>query len=227
MPENPEEALARAIREGRDAALVTAIRVDGGPPSRAGAKVVVIDGRAVAGTLGCSEFDSAAVEAAGSMPEPGLRTFEHDLGRIEVFIEPMPAAPALVIGGSSPVGDELAAMAPAAGFHVGRTVPGAGEVFAVHVDHDDDGVAAFLEALLRRDPPPRFLGVVGSRRHTGHHLEALAARGFAPEQLDRINSPVGLSLGAQTPGEIAVSILAGLVAVRRGAEVRWLDPPRS
>lgn len=227
MPESVEEALAAAVREGRDAALVTAIRLDGAPPSHAGAKVLVSGGRALAGTLGCSEFDAAAVAAAAEMDAPGTRRFAHELGAIEVFLEPYLAAPVLLIGGDSPVGRELAAIAPSAGFRVAAEAPAGGDLFAVHVDHDDPGVAAFLAALLEREPPPRFLGVVGSRRHTGHHLEALAARGFSQAQLDRINSPVGLSLGARSPGEIAVSILAGLVAVRRQADVRWLDPPRA
>ena len=67
---------------------------------------------------------------------------------------------------------------------------------------------------------------MGSRRHTGHHLEALAGRGFPAAALERIQSPVGLDLGARTPEEIALSMLAGLVAMRRGAQGGWLDPPR-
>ena len=66
---------------------------------------------------------------------------------------------------------------------------------------------------------------MGSRRHTGHHLEALRARGMAPERIARIQSPVGLDIGAQTPAEIALSILAGLVAIRRGAPAGWKDAP--
>lgn len=224
-------ALAQAIAAGLDAVVATAVRVDGRPPSRPGAKVLVVEGRLTAGTLGCSEFDSAAVEAARAVSAGGgpvMRTFRHDLGSIDVFLEPVELPPRLVIGGESPVGEALAELAETAGFEVDPEAveDRGGEVYAVHVDHDDPGVAAFLEPLLRRRPAPRFIGVVGSRRHTGHHLDALARRGFTPDQLARINSPVGLDLGAQTPAEIAVSILAGLIAVRRGAEVRWLDPPR-
>ena len=76
-----------------------------------------------------------------------------------------------------------------------------------------------LEAVLPRHP--RFIGLVGSRRHTGHHLEALRAKGVAEEVIERIQSPVGLDLGARTPEEISLSILAGLVAVRRGGQAGW------
>ena len=69
---------------------------------------------------------------------------------------------------------------------------------------------------------PRFIGLVGSRRHTGHHLEALRAKGVGEDVIGRIQSPVGLDIGAVTPAEIAVSILAGIVARRRGRQGGWL-----
>jgi xanthine dehydrogenase accessory factor len=66
---------------------------------------------------------------------------------------------------------------------------------------------------------------VGSSRHTGHHLEALRAKGVPDEVIARIQSPVGLDIGARTPAEIAVSILGGLVAVRRGGGGEWKASP--
>src|SRR5256885_14206463 len=74
-------------------------------------------------------------------------------------------------------------------------------------------------------PRPRFMGLVGSRRHTGHHLEALRAKGVPEDVISRIQSPVGLDLGATTASEIALSILAGLVAVRRGGRGGWEQTP--
>jgi Xanthine and CO dehydrogenases maturation factor, XdhC/CoxF family len=93
------------------------------------------------------------------------------------------------------------------------------EVYAVHTDHDAEDLVPALEALLPNEP--RFIGLVGSRRHTGHHLESLRAKGVAEEVIARIQSPVGLDLGAVTPGEIALSILAGVVAVRRRGRGGW------
>jgi xanthine dehydrogenase accessory factor len=96
----------------------------------------------------------------------------------------------------------------------------AGDIYAVHTDHDAQDLVEALETLLPRNP--RFIGLVGSRRHTGHHLDALLAKGVAPEDIARIQSPVGLDLGSLvTPQEIALSILAGLVAVRRGGQGGW------
>jgi len=94
-----------------------------------------------------------------------------------------------------------------------------GELYVVHTNHDAPDLVAALEAVLPKDP--RFIGLVGSRRHTGHHLEALRAKGVGEEVIERIQSPVGLDIGATTPAEIALSILAGLVAVRRGGSGGW------
>jgi xanthine/CO dehydrogenase XdhC/CoxF family maturation factor len=95
------------------------------------------------------------------------------------------------------------------------------ELYAVHTDHDAPGLADTLAALLRTDA--LFIGVMGSARHVGPHIEALRARGFGDEDLARLRSPVGLNLGARTAEEIALSILAGVVAARHGREGGWLD----
>jgi xanthine dehydrogenase accessory factor len=184
---------------------------------------------ALAGTLGCSEFDTAALAdaaAVASTGAPTMRTYRHDLGSIDVYLEPYAAAPALLVFADTPVARALARWAPEVGFSVtlapaAAEVPPAtaGELYVVHTNHDAPDLVDALEAVLPRDP--RFIGLVGSRRHTGHHLEALRAKGVAEEVIERIQSPVGLDIGARTPEEIALSILAGLVAVRRGGSAGW------
>jgi xanthine/CO dehydrogenase XdhC/CoxF family maturation factor len=96
-----------------------------------------------------------------------------------------------------------------------------GEVYAVHTDHDAPDIVDAIEALLPAQP--RFIGLVGSRRHTGHHLEALKAKGVTDDVIARIQTPVGLDLGGVTAPEIALSILAGIVARRRGRAGGWLE----
>ncbi|TMC79797.1 MAG: xanthine dehydrogenase, partial [Chloroflexi bacterium] len=102
-----------------------------------------------------------------------------------------------------------------------RDVPSAlaGDLYIIHTNHDAEDLVPALEAVLPLNP--RFIGLVGSRRHTGHHLEALRAKGVSEEVIARIQSPVGLDLGGRTAAEIALSILAGLVAVRRGGRGGW------
>src|SRR5438132_11068641 len=90
MPE-VEAELTRRAAHGEEVVLATVIRLDGAPPSRTGAKALFDRDRQLAGTLGCSEFDSQArADAADLLAQgaPGLRTYRHDLGSIEVYVEP-------------------------------------------------------------------------------------------------------------------------------------------
>ena len=218
-----ESELVHRRDAGQEVVLATVVKTDGEPPSRPGEKILVDRAGALAGTLGCSEFDAAAkADAAGFLDSgrPGLRTYSHDLGSIEVYLEPYPVLPTLIVLGATPVARELADLGPRFGFQVATSAekPRLG-AFAVHTDHDDGRLADDLERILRAEP--RFVGVMGSRRHTGHHLEELRRRGVLAEAVDAIQTPVGLDIGARSAAEIALSILAGLVAVRNGAGGGW------
>ena len=245
-----EEHLADRLSRGEEVVLATVVKVDGEPPSRPGAKILLSRTATLAGTLGCSEFDAAALSDAAEIANAGkpvVRTYRHDLGSIEVYLEPYLAAPTLVVFSATPVAAALLRWAPEVGFRtvlvetrperlVGDTWPEAvthlsdlpgrlgSEIYAVHTDHDAEDLVPALETLLPREP--RFIGLVGSRRHTGHHLEALRLQGVPEGVIARIQSPVGLDLGSVTPGEIALSILAGLIAVRRGGRGGWKQESR-
>ena len=224
-----EEQLAQRLGRGEEVVLATVIKLDGEPPSQPGAKLLMSRTAPIAGTLGCSEFDSAALadaDAIAASGSPQLRTYRHDLGSIEVYLEPYAASPTLVIFAATPVARALAGWAPGLGFRTvlaesARDVPSAlaGDLYVVHTNHDAEDLVQALEAVLPLNP--RFIGLVGSRRHTGHHLEALRAKGVSEDVISRIQSPVGLDLGGRTAAEIALSILAGLVAVRRGGKAGW------
>jgi xanthine/CO dehydrogenase XdhC/CoxF family maturation factor len=240
-----EEELAQRLALGEEVLLATVIKLDGQPPSHPGAKLLLSRSATLAGTLGCSEFDSAAMAEAGEIAEAGapvLHTYRHDLGSIEVYLEPHAPAPTLVVFAATPVAESLLRWAPEVGFRtiLVETRPerlkstdwptaitslaelaavGGSEVYAVHTDHDAEDMVQALEALLPCEP--RFIGLVGSRRHTGHHLEALREKGVSEAVISRIQSPVGLDLGGITAAEIALSILAGLVAVRRRGRGGW------
>lgn len=218
-----EGELVRRRQKGEAVVLGTVVRIDGAPPSRPGEKILLDRSRALAGTLGCSEFDSAARADAAAVIDsaaPALRQYRHDLGSIEVFLEPYPAAVELVVLGVSPVADELVELAGRLGWRTSRQVgTSSRDALAVHTDHDDPLLVDQLESLLRGGV--RFVGVMGSRRHTGHHLEELVRRGIPAAEVGRIQSPVGLDIGARSAVEIALSIIAGLVAVRNGAGGGW------
>jgi xanthine dehydrogenase accessory factor len=224
-----EEELARRLGRGEEAVLATVIKLDGEPPSQRGAKLLMSRESALAGTLGCSEFDTSALadsRAIAQAGSPQLRTYRHDLGSIEVYLEPYAASPILIVFANTPVARALAKWAPDVGFRAQLVDSAAGvpadlpaDLYVVHTNHDAPDLVSALEAVLPVNP--KFIGLVGSRRHTGHHLEALRAKGVAEEVIARIQSPVGLDIGARSAEEIALSILAGLVAVRRGASGGW------
>jgi molybdenum cofactor synthesis domain-containing protein len=234
-----------------DRVVATVVDADGEPPCRVGQRLVISGGRAIEGTLGCSEFDAAALRDAAEMSagaEPVKRTYEHELGRAHVFLEPTAAAPKLAVVGATPVALELLRIGAALGYDCLLIEPlvervtaehrtaASGRVFVsaaeaaldrnshlVHTDHDSPGVADVLQAALEADV--FSIGILGSRRHTAPHLSQLSGRGFSASDIARIESPVGLDIGARSPGEIAVSIAAGLIAGRRRTRVDPVQPP--
>jgi len=168
-------------------------------------------------------------------------------GTMDIFIEPVLPHPLLVIFGASPVAMSLAAQARQLGYHVTLATP-AGDVSAVpEADTLVDGFALgelhqarrFVvvstqgkgdEAALRAAvaTSAQYHAFVGSRRKMAALREKLVANGVAAEAIDRVKAPAGLDLGAITPEEIAMSILAEItVERRRGQRVAHPSESRS
>ena len=222
----------------------TAVKLAGTPPCEVGNEMTIVPGGEVHGTLGCAEFDAAAVDAATEVlasGTPQTRTLHHDLGEVEVFFRPVTAAHRTIVVSATDVARDLRAALGRLGTTVTLVEPrserlAAGDAGAVATvadldlsgydeavltDHDAPDVTETLAMLLRS--PVRFVGVMGSRRHVGHFVEELRVRGFTEEELARIRSPLGLDLGGRDPQEIALSIAAGLVAARHDRDGGWLD----
>ncbi|MDB5294318.1 MAG: pucA [Phycisphaerales bacterium] len=175
-----------------------------------------------------------------------------DAGRTAAFERAVLPTPSLVIAGAGHVGAALAAVARLTDFRVtviddrpdlasASRFPGAdciiGEieevlarfpitphtyVVIVTRGHRRDGRA--LAAVV--NSPAAYVGLIGSRRKIVTIFEELAAAGVPRDALRRVRAPIGLDVGAVTPAEIAVSIAAELVAVRRGAGDRAAGPMR-
>jgi xanthine dehydrogenase accessory factor len=176
-------------------------------------------------------------------------------GEMVVHLEVLEALPRLFVYGAGHLARPIAALASGVGFAVTvvdarpewastdrfptaavrceepesharalATLPGDSIVIVTH-DHALD--QRLVQTLLAR--PLRFLGMVGSLAKRGRFRTRLRARGFDDAALARLRTPVGLAIGAQTPEEIAVSVLAELIAVRRGAnpERGWEPRPRT
>lgn len=224
----------------------TAVKIAGSPPCRVGNTISIEPGGEVHGTLGCAEFDAAAVAAAAEVMEHGVpetRRLTHELGEVEVYFEPQQRAPRLIVVSATDVARSLIRQLSDVGYACVLVEPRAerlsatdrahdvvasvddvevdADTVAILTDHDAPGVSDTLAILL--GSPAGFIGVMGSRRHVGPHVEDLRARGFSDDDLARVRSPVGLDLGARRPDEIALSIAAGVVAARHERDGGWLD----
>jgi xanthine dehydrogenase accessory factor len=82
----------------------------------------------------------------------------------------------------------------------------------VVTDHDREELGPVLHALIKF--PARWVGVMGSPRHTAPHIAALRELGVPDRVIAHIHRPIGLNIGSRTPPEIAVATLAGLIADR-------------
>jgi xanthine dehydrogenase accessory factor len=155
-------------------------------------------------------------------------------GTMDIFVEPVLPHPSLVIFGTSPVAMSLATQARQLGYHVTLAAPSADLVAIPDTDTLVDGFALgelnatrrFIvvstqgkgdEAALRAAAatPAEYHAFVGSRRKMTVLRDKLVASGVAAEALDRVKAPAGLDLGAITPEEIAMSILAEITVERR------------
>lgn len=229
------EALREADDAGRPAVLVTVVAVEGEPPSHPGAKIAVVDGEIAAGTLGCAEFDTAGVELAAAVvsdaaPGATLRrraVFRHGEEQVlDLFAERYDPSPAVIVAGSNPVGRAVADLAGRIGRRVRHLADDADPVGALRdrppgprdavvlSDHDAPYVDDALPLALAGDA--YFVGILGSRRHASEVVARLRERGVPPERLARLHTPCGLDIGSRTPEEIALSIVAEIVAVDRG-----------
>jgi xanthine dehydrogenase accessory factor len=140
-------------------------------------------------------------------------------GALEIFLEPSLPAPRVFAEGETPVVRALERLGSELGLDVVRVVAGdfaprPGDLALVVGSHGRDELPALRRGLEAGLP---YVGLVASRNRSAGVLGELRADGVAPELLERIDTPAGLDIGARTAEEIALSILAGVVAVRRAA----------
>jgi xanthine dehydrogenase accessory factor len=158
----------------------------------------------------------------------------HSGGTLDIFIDPVVARPALWIIGASPAAQALSGLAHRLGFSVTAVFPGADQALFPEADRVIDkleglaaaGAPAFvvvatqgkrdeagLEAALSTGAA--YVAFVASERKAGKLKQYLKERGQDAARVDAIVSPAGVEIGAVTPEEIALSVLAGVVQARR------------
>jgi xanthine dehydrogenase accessory factor len=247
-------AILELLERGQNGALATVIKTTGSTPQVPGARLLLRADGSTVGTVGGGAIEQRVLEGLHRVRASGkAASMACDLARelgmccggsMELFLEPVQAAPRLTIFGAGHVAQPTARFARDVGFEVvvvderdelnveprfpgcrrqicdvptalRQLAPGGRDyLLIVTHDHHLDGEA--LRLALRSEA--RYIGLVGSRRKVLRLIERVVAREGSVD-LRRLFAPVGISVGAVTPAEIAVSIVAELVAVRREVEV--------
>ncbi|TCC63333.1 YHS domain-containing protein [Kribbella pittospori] len=144
-------------------------------------------------------------------------------GSLEIFLQPQIPPPLLGVSGATPIAEAIVAVGTAAGFAIERLdgirrpSPGTLAVVVAGLGRDETGP---LRAAL--DAGVGFVGLVASGKRG---RAVLAELGLTDEEAARVRTPVGLDLGAETPGEIALAVLADVVRSMRQNGLRPAQPP--
>ena len=245
-------AAARLHRDGVPFVLATVVRAERPTSVRPGAKAIVTgDGRFrgfVGGTCvkPAVRRESLRALADGSprllrispdSPPEGVEAEEGVLeehmacvsgGALDIHLEPYLPSRRLLLAGNSPIVEALAALGEALGMEVrmtetdGNLDTAAEDAFVVVAGHGEGEWEALRAALT--GGRARYVGLVASPRRAAAVRERLTGMGVAETDVARLRSPAGLDIGAETPGEIALSILAQIVEERGAAEAAPAAP---
>jgi len=234
------DALREASANRVPAGLVTVVK---GP--LLGRKLAVIAGM-TSGSLGDAGLDAiaiAGVEELLAAETSETRAIRHNGEEFELFFDVYPPSPTLLIFGAVHVSQALTRLAKMIGFRVivsdaraklatRERFPEADEI--IQAWPDDALLQVSIEpntfvAILTHDPKfdepaligtleskAAYIGAVGSRKTNRERKERLRAAGVPDAQIEKIHGPVGLDIGASTPEEMAIAIIAEIIAVRRG-----------
>jgi xanthine dehydrogenase accessory factor len=211
---------------------------------------LVVDGEGTLdGTLGSPEADAALSRAALAALERGVSMTLEVAGAAR-FIEVFAARPRLVIVGGVPVAMALVRLARELGYEtvvidgraafatrerfpdVDRLVVGWPDEVAEELELGPADAVAVLSHDPRFDDPAivealrrgcRYVGAIGSRRTQQARRDRLRGEGLGEADLARLRGPIGLDLGGREPDEVALAILAEIVAARHGASGRPLS----
>ena len=235
------EMLSAAIAAEQPVAVATVV---GGQES-AGAKLLALPGGTTLGSLGAGLPEQDVIGDMLAMlarAESGIRSYATPTGDVQLFIETYPPPPTMFIVGAVHIAIPLVTFAKTLGFRA--VVVDARGAFATpeRFAHADELIMAWPDealegklnsnsfvVLLTHDPklddpalkvalpsPARYVGALGSPTTHAKRLARLREEGMPEQLLARLHAPIGLKLGASTPEEIAVSIIAEVVAAKHG-----------
>ena len=205
----------RLAEAGEPFVLATVVGVERPSSARVGDRALVTADGELRGWVGgaCTEPEVVRLAlAALSTGDPRRERIESRCaseGAVEVLIEPQLPAFALAVVGEAPAARVLRELAAVLGWRTTQSVEDADAVVIASMGRDDE---AALEAALATDAG--YIGLVASAKRAASLTAELRKRGVEEEALARIRSPAGLDLGPSSQEEIAVAILAELVAWR-------------
>lgn len=245
-------AAARLYQDGVPFVLATVVRAERPTSARPGAKAIVTGDGQVRGFVGGTCVQPAVrreslraledgaprlLRISPDRPPEGVEVEEGVLeehmacvsgGALDIHLEPYLPSRRLLLAGRSPIAEGLTALGEALGMEVqtaetaenlGDAAEGAFVVVAGHGEGEWEALKAGLT-----DGRARYVGLVASPRRAAAVRERLVGMGVSAADAARLRSPAGLDIGAETPGEIAISILAQIVEDRRCAEQRETSP---
>ncbi len=250
MNQHPIVKMAEAIQRKQPAVLATVIEVKGASPAKVGAQIILLDDGTTVGTVGGGKLEAvilADAKAALSEGTPRLTRYrltekgEDAIGTLcggeaHVFLQPFLPPPQMIIVGGGHVGRPLKALSEIAGFDVSvvdvepgradlpelRSIQLTADSFVVLITTDHISDEAALRQVIHS--PVRYIGMIGSRHKCETILGHLRSDGIGDDLPGRVYAPIGLDLGGPFPEEIAVSILAEVIAVRRGGKAALRKP---
>jgi xanthine dehydrogenase accessory factor len=234
--------IGQILERGEIALVITLVS----GPGAIGAKLLVHDDGATAGSLGDPALDSWVVEKAPEFLASREETRMFTASDTSLLFERLQPAPRLVVCGAGHVGASLARLAALTGYHttliddraefVKRERFPEEQIELLVADHWSSAVRKAVGngrgvsvAVVTRghnedeqcmhiavDANPDYLGLIGSKRRTSIVIDRLRDAGVSQEQLEKIHAPIGLDIGAVSPEEVALAIMGEIVADRRG-----------
>ena len=228
------------MEKGEIFCLATIIRSKH-PDLAVGSKAIIFSDGSVEGNFGDKQIDSKIRDQAlATLNEKKRRTIEIE-GGIRVFFDILSSEDRLLVCGAGHIAVPLARFCREVGFKVSvlddradfaspdrfpdceiiteefgialRGFPMNSSTYVVVITRGHEHDADCLQEILKKDTA--YIGLIGSRRRVRFVLEMLEEKGFAKERLQEVFTPIGTPIGGESPAEIALSIAAELVCVRR------------
>jgi len=227
--------LIRLRKLGQKCAIATIVQVRGSIPSFESAKLLVREDGSMIGTIGGGCVEAEVWNAAREVMETEKSkhmsfnlgqdaAYDNGLicgGQLDVFVEPVIPSPSAIIFGAGHISKSLCKVASLAGF--ATTIVDNRETFAnrERFPEADEIFAEEYEEVFPAATPARYVAMIGSKRKVISVVKELEKEGLSRDQLSRIYAPMGLEIGAISPEEIAISVAAEMIAVRRAPRSNW------